>query len=202
MRFDIPPTPPILETERLILRPLRLDDAPRIQTYFANWEVVRPLSARIPWPYPDDGAETNVRESLEKQARHEGLCWAIILKDGEDDLIGRIDLRPDDSERSMRGFWLARPYWGQGLMTEAAEAVTAYAFDVLNWPHLYVTNVDSNIRSRRIKEKQDFELIDTVTTDGVEGPATTEVWRLTAIGWRNRHPDLQTAVAPVSLSPC
>src|SRR5207253_6299536 len=43
-------TTPILYTERLILRPLELADAEAIQQQFPNWEVVRYLNARVPWP--------------------------------------------------------------------------------------------------------------------------------------------------------
>ena len=50
------------ETERLILRPLRLADAAQIQQQFPRWEVVRYLLNRVPWPYPADGAHRYVRE--------------------------------------------------------------------------------------------------------------------------------------------
>lgn len=185
MPLDLPlPPTPVIETARLVLRPLRLDDAPAIQRHFAHWAVVRHLLAKVPWPYPADGAETNVRDSLEKRARGEVLFWAMTLKAGDDALIGRIDLRPDGGDREMRGFWLAQEYWGRGLMTEAADAVTAYAFEGLGWPHLYVTNAATNVRSQRIKEKQGFVLVETTAGEFVEGPQLKEVWLLTRETWR------------------
>jgi [ribosomal protein S5]-alanine N-acetyltransferase len=45
-----------LETRRLLLRPLALEDAEQIQRIFPHWDVVRYLADRVPWPYPDDGA--------------------------------------------------------------------------------------------------------------------------------------------------
>ena len=109
MPFILPlPETPRLETERLVLRPLRLGDVPAIQRHFAHWEMVRHLVARVPWPYPADGAETNVRECLAKRERGEQFYWAITLKGGGDELIGRIDLRPDAGVGAMRGFWLAQ----------------------------------------------------------------------------------------------
>jgi RimJ/RimL family protein N-acetyltransferase len=166
---------------------MRLDDAPAIQRQFPHWEVVRHLLARVPWPYPDDGAETNVRESLEKRARGEQFYWAITLKDGDDELIGRIDLRPDAGDHEMRGFWLAREHWGKGLMTEAADAVTDYAFAELRWPHLYVTNAATNAASHRIKEKQGFTLEAVTTGDFVEGQHPKEIWLLTREAWLARR---------------
>ena len=47
---------PVLETARLLLRPLELVDAEQIQQVFPQWEVVRYLTDTIPWPYPKDGA--------------------------------------------------------------------------------------------------------------------------------------------------
>lgn len=182
---SLPPTP-TLHTARLTLRPLRLDDAPAIQRGFARWEVVRHLLARVPWPYPDDGALTNTRESLEKRARDEQFFWAITFKGGDDQLIGRIDLRPDTGDREMRGFWLAHEHWGQGLMTEAASAVTDYALVTLGWPHLYVSNAADNAPSHRIKEKQGFELVDVLDAEFVEGPRKKEVWKLTREAWMGR----------------
>jgi RimJ/RimL family protein N-acetyltransferase len=80
----LPPTP-VLETLRLILRPLRLDDAPTIQRRFPHWEVVRHLSADIPWPYPADGAAHHVAERVAEMARGEKLHWAITLKGAGDE---------------------------------------------------------------------------------------------------------------------
>src|SRR5207253_3623704 len=80
--------------------------------------------------------------------------WAITLK-GFDELRGRIDLWPfDGKNRDMRGFWLDPELHGRGLMTEAANAVTAFAFEELSWPFLYLTNAVTNRASARVKEKQ------------------------------------------------
>ena len=43
---------PPLQTARLLLRPLALDDVPAIQEHFPRWEIVRHLASRVPWPYP------------------------------------------------------------------------------------------------------------------------------------------------------
>ena len=189
MTFELPlPPTPTLETERLILRPMRMGDAPAVQRWFPDWEIVKHLRAELPWPYPDDGAETNIAKCLQEMAAGELLCWAITRKDGTEALIGRIDLRPNVADRDMRGFWLARPYWGRGLMTEAAEAVTGYAFRVLDWPFLYVNNAAENRRSRRVKEKQGAELIDTKPHAFLAGEFPRETWILRREAWLARRP--------------
>lgn len=189
MTFEIPlPPTPTLATERLILRPIEMRDAPAVQRYFPDWEVLKYLHAKLPWPYPEDGAVTNIRECLEEDERRERFHWAITLKDGGDELIGRIDLWPFDGEkRDMRGFYLARPYWGRGLMTEAAEEVTRYAFEDLGWPFLYLTNAEPNLASRRVKEKQGALLIDRELAAYMAGELTREVWLLTREAWKERR---------------
>jgi RimJ/RimL family protein N-acetyltransferase len=185
--IPLPPTP-VLETARLILRPLEDRDAPAVQRIFPQWAVVKHLLAKVPWPYPDDGAATNMAECLEKRARGEALYWAITLKGGDDELVGRIDLRPDAGDHEMRGFWLDPRLSGQGLMTEAADAVTALAFEALGWPELWVTNAFSNVASRRIKQKQGFERMQVTPDRFVSGPDDKEVWRLTREAWLARRP--------------
>jgi RimJ/RimL family protein N-acetyltransferase len=187
MTFDTPlPPTPVLETERLILRPIRFDDVPAVQRWFPDWELMKHLHAGMPWPYPEDGAETHMRECLERMARGELACWAITLKGGDDALIGRIDIRPNVEARDMRGFWLARPWWGRGLMTEAAEAVTGYAFTELGWPFLYVNNAVDNARSHRIKEKQGAELVDVQPHPYMCGELLRETWIIRREAWLAR----------------
>jgi RimJ/RimL family protein N-acetyltransferase len=188
MTFDLPlPPTPVLKTERLTLRPVRLEDCPAVQRWFPDWEVMKHLHAGLPWPYPDDGAETNLPECLERMAGGELACWALTLKGGDDKLIGWIDLKPNVEARNMRGFWLARPWWGQGLMTEAAQAVTGYAFEALGWPFLYVNNAVDNARSRRIKEKQGAELVDVKPHAFMCGELMRETWIIRREAWLARR---------------
>jgi RimJ/RimL family protein N-acetyltransferase len=187
MSDPLPPTP-VLETARLILRPIEARDIPAVQRIFPQWQVARWLHAGVPWPYPDDGAATNMAQCLEQRAKGERAFWALTLKGGDDTLVGRIDLWPFDGEkRDMRGFWLDPALHGQGLMTEAAEAVTGYAFDVLDWPFLYLTNAAANRASGRVKEKQGAQLIAVEPRDYVSGPGEGQVWRLDRDAWRARR---------------
>ena len=57
---------PNIQTRRLILRPLALSDAPAIQRHFNNWNIIKNMATVVPWPYPDDGAETFVKLQVKK----------------------------------------------------------------------------------------------------------------------------------------
>jgi len=179
----MPPTP-VLETERLILRPPLERDIPATQRHFANWEVTRYLTANVPWPYPDDGAAQHWSRMSRELTEREKSHWAITLRGGDDELIGLITLWADDGEmRDQRGFWLARDYWGRGLMTEAADRVVDYALIELGWPHLWLTNAEVNAASHRIKQKQGARLIDRKPKQYVYGEGVGLTWLLTREAW-------------------
>lgn len=184
-----PPLPdtPVLETARLVLRPLRLQDASAIQRYFPRWEIVRWLDARVPWPYPDDGADLHVRKCLEERAQGRRFFWTICLKETPDDLIGGINLWADDGLRDQRGFWIASEFQGHGFMTEAADRVTEYAFLQLGWPHLWLTNAEANAASSGIKQRQGAQLAERIEKNYVSGRGRGEVWLLKSEDWKRRR---------------
>jgi RimJ/RimL family protein N-acetyltransferase len=72
-------------------------------------------------------------------------------------------------------------------MTEAAERVTAYAFEDLGWPHLYLTNAVANDGSHRIKQKQGADLIDVTPAVYVSGAGERETWILRRETWLSRR---------------
>jgi ribosomal-protein-alanine N-acetyltransferase len=178
------PTPAI-ETRRLILRPIELADAKQAQALFPNWEIVRYLQNVLPWPYPPDGALTWIRDQvLPEVARGEQWTWTLRLKTAPASMIGSITLRT--REKGNRGFWLGLPWHGQGLMSEAADAVTDFWFEVLQFPVLRVPKAVPNVASRRISERQGMRVVAVEERDYVGGRFLTEIWEITAEEWRAR----------------
>jgi RimJ/RimL family protein N-acetyltransferase len=179
----MPPTP-VLETERLILRPVREGDVPVMQRKFPRWEIVRYLHAEVPWPYPDDGAASHYATTVRNSAALRQSFWAITLKGGDDELIGLINVWADDGvKRDQRGFWLDLEHWGRGLMTEAANRVTDYALIELSWPHLWLSNAAANLASHRVKEKQGATIFERTPRAYVYGQGTKVTWLLTREAW-------------------
>jgi ribosomal-protein-alanine N-acetyltransferase len=174
-----------LQTDRLILRPLQLVDAAQTQRIFPHWEIVKYLNAKVPWPYPQDGAFNYYRDiALPAIERGEEWHWTLRLKQSSEEHIGAIGL--NKGEWLNRGFWLGLPWQGQGLMTEAVAAVNDYWFDVLGFPVLRAPKAIANIASRRISEKTGMRMIATEERDYVCGRLPTEVWEIAAEDWRAR----------------
>jgi [ribosomal protein S5]-alanine N-acetyltransferase len=175
----------ILTTPRLILRPLTLEDAPALQAGFPKWEVVRYLDAVVPWPYPDDGALTYIRDvALPGMQRGEEWYWSIRPRTAEQ-LIGAICLRLKQGDN--RGFWLDPAWQGQGFMAEACAAVTDFWFEDLGQPVLQAVKAVANTRSRRMSERSFMRMVELIQHDFVSGRLPAEVWEITREAWFARR---------------
>ena len=144
-----------LETERLILRPWGEADAEELFRY-ASDPRIGPICG---WP-PHRDIEDSRRTLRTTLARPE--TFAIVLKEtmlpigcislmaGEDVDLSDADLEPE------LGFWLGAPWWGRGLMTEAAREIVRYAFEGLAVHRIWCGRYEGNERSRRVQEKCGF----------------------------------------------
>ncbi|MGH9572869.1 MAG: GNAT family N-acetyltransferase [Candidatus Acidiferrales bacterium] len=177
---------PQLHTARLILRPLEIDDAKQVQILFPQWQIVRYLANRVPWPFPPDGARSFYRDvALPAAERNEAWHWTLRLKTDPARLIGSISLTKGEEDN--RGFWIGIPWQGQGLMSEACDVVTNFWFDELKFPVLRAPKAIANLASRRVSEKQGMRVIRTEERDYVSGRLPSEIWEITAAEWDARR---------------
>lgn len=177
-----------LHGERILLRPITTLDIPAYEKHFINYEVIRHLSDKIPWPYPENGVREWVENHILALQGKNRWIWGIFLHSDTSSLIGVIELwRPGNPEN--RGFWLGQAYWGRGLMTEAAVLVTDYAFDQLDFNTLVFTNAKGNRRSARIKEKTGARFIKCQPATFVDSEYTEqEIWELHKDEWiKHKH---------------
>ncbi|MEE2835133.1 MAG: GNAT family N-acetyltransferase [Myxococcota bacterium] len=178
---------PTLETARLLLVPISLDDAAGYAEHFVDYEVIRYLSADVPWPYPPGGVESFLSEVVIPVQGQDRWVWALRSKAAPEACIGAIDLWRD-GQPEHRGFWLGRRFWGQGLMTEACEAVNAHAFEALGFEELIFANAAGNLGSRRVKEKTGAEFLGVGPGRYVDPKLTEqELWRLRRSVWQRRQ---------------
>lgn len=182
IRFETPE----IRTERLLLRPLRAEDVPRVQVEFGRWSIIKNMTTSTPWPYPPDGAKHWFEQYVQRAyAQQTEAIWAITRVERPDWLVGVVSIREDNGD-GHRGFWLAESEWGQGLMTEAVSAINDWVFSHTSLTELLVYNVASNIGSRRVKQKTGAEYVHTVIQDYHCGDCESEVWRIDREEWLGR----------------
>ena len=145
----------IFETERLSLRPWKETDAESLYEY-AKDERIGPIAG---WP-----VHTSVENSREviKAVLSAPDTYAVCLKE-DNKAIGSISLMVGrqsniglpDTEGEI-GYWIGVPYWGQGLIPEAAREIIRYAFEEKHLETLWCGYFEGNEKSRRVQEKCGF----------------------------------------------
>lgn len=147
-----PAHPPVLDTQRLRLRPFTLEDAPAVQRLAGNAAVAATTLA-VPHPYPEGAAATWISTHAARWAAHEELVLAITLTPTRE-FVGAISLLfCVGSERADLGYWMGAPYWNRGYTTEAARAVVDYGFRVLQLNRIQAHHMAENPASGRVMEK-------------------------------------------------
>src|SRR4051794_25953694 len=109
-----------IETARLVLRLPAGADAAAI-TELARDHAVASMTARIPHPYVLADAESFIRSAAENRRKGHALTLVIErLSDGV--LLGCTGFDISEKASAEIGYWVGRPYWGNGVATEAARA--------------------------------------------------------------------------------
>lgn len=149
-----------LETERLILRPLREDDAEGFIALIDNWNVAKTV-ARIPHPYARFDFDSFLERQIVKSPTTREPTFAIEVKGGPVHAVGLIGLhkeQSDDDNVTRLGYWIGEPFWGKGLVSEGVRVVLAHAFDVLGFDTILAGFAIANPASGRILEKSGFSI--------------------------------------------
>ncbi|WGD36550.1 GNAT family N-acetyltransferase [Lysinibacter sp. HNR] len=145
-----------LETERLILRRFTVDDA---QAMFRNWASDDAVTEYLAWPtHRDEGVSRGVLSDwVESYERDSYYTWAIELV-GLDEPIGSIGaVRTDDDLRLVEiGYCIGKPWWNQGIVTEALQALTAFFIERVGINRIEATHVPQNPGSGRVMIKSGF----------------------------------------------
>ncbi len=140
------------ETERLILRPWREEDAEQLYKYAKDPEVGPPAG------WPAHTSPENSREII-NSVLSAPETYALCLK--EDGLpigsvgLHRNDIATSDDEYEL-GYWLGKPFWGRGLVPEGAAELLRHAFLELGMNRVWCGYYDGNTKSRRVQDKLGF----------------------------------------------
>ena len=149
-----------LETRRLWLRWPRQIDA-RAVAHLAGEKDVAHMTATIPHPYTLQDADGFILAARRANMEGSGLTLAVSPKGKPGRLIGLVGFGPrtdglEPDARAELGFWLGRPYWGEGFMTEAAQAMLDAFFTITAGDDVVASVRVINPNSRRVLEKCGF----------------------------------------------
>lgn len=170
--------PPLVETERLVLRPWKPDDAVQLREALA--ESVAHLLPWIPWataePPTQEQTEALLETWLEQRRSGANIIYAAFdAATGR--LVGGIGLYARVGPGALEiGYWLRTSEAGRGLATEATRALTAAGFSLADVETLEIHTDPDNRPSRRVPEKLGYTLVEVRRSEGDGGgPARTTV---------------------------
>ena len=148
---------PQITTKRLVLRELRQTDHLALYRIFKDPDVTRFYNIQAFDSLEDSLALLERRMSRYRQGR--GIHWAITLNGQEDVLIGCCGFNAWFPRRRMGeiGYELERPYWNQGIMTEALRQIVSYGFNIKRMNSIEAWVMPGNIASVRVLTKLDFQ---------------------------------------------
>ncbi len=161
-----------LETERLILRRWEDSDAENLFEYAKDPDV-GPIAG---WP-----AHRSIEESRDviRNVFSGKEAYAVCLKT-DHQAIGAIELKlnghTDMTEREDEcelGYWLGKPFWGQGLIPEAVREMLRHAFEDLGMQKVWCGYYEGNVKSKRVQEKCGFRW--QWKTEGLDVPLMHEI---------------------------
>lgn len=147
---------PKLQTERLLIRCLRIEDAPAILEILSDPETVRywgrPAMSRL------EEAESYTQENLDWMTQGHCMYWGLEEASSRK-MIGTCALlRMDLSNRRAEvGYLLHRAFWRKGIMSEALQRVIQYAFEELKLHRLEADTDPDNLSSIKLLERFGFQ---------------------------------------------
>lgn len=144
-----------LETDRILLRRWHEDDAPALFRYASDPDV----GPRAGWP-PHESVEDS--ETVIRDIFSSDTVWAIVLKETNEPIgcmgyftqeTSNIHIGPNDCEV---GYWVGKPYWNQGICTEALRIMLDYCLNVRQFDSIWSDHFIGNPASGRVMEKCGF----------------------------------------------
>lgn len=148
---------PQLETDRLILREMKLDDVGFYFRHFNNDKIMQ--GSCHPGPESLEAAKEELeRYCIEPFKENRGVRWGIVGK-GDKELIGTCGYYDwnKTARRAEIGYDLDPAYWGQGIMTEALRAMLGYGFKEMELNRIQAIIDSKNTRSIRLAQRLGFK---------------------------------------------
>jgi [ribosomal protein S5]-alanine N-acetyltransferase len=146
----------IIKTKRLILRPLQRSDALLLAKY-ANDRTIYRNTLRMPHPYTLKLANQWINKNLKNYKKRKTSFYSFAIEfEGKFSGVLGIDSIIHGHKAEL-GYWLGKPYWKKGIMTEAAKAASDWAFKKYKLKRVYAWTFPWNTASQNVLKKAGFK---------------------------------------------
>ncbi len=138
-----------------ILRPFQVSDVDSLVHHANNFKIAKFLTDAFPHPYTVDHAKAFIAMATQDDPVH------IFAIDVNGEAVGAIGLHPQKDimcKNAELGYWLAEPYWGKGIITEAIKQIVPIGFSIFDITRIYARPYGTNAASQRVLEKAGFKL--------------------------------------------
>lgn len=137
------------------LRPWNINDLDNLVHYANNFKVTKNMSDGFPHPYTVEAGKAFIENMANSQ---NNLIFAIDINGEAVGSIG-VHLQTDIHRKNAEmGYWLAEPFWGKGIVSEAIKKIVKQAFEKFDIDRIFARPFGSNLASQKVLEKAGFKL--------------------------------------------
>ena len=137
------------------LRPWHITDLNSLVKYANNWNIAKNMTDKFPFPYSEEDGRAFIAFANSDEPIH---IFAIEVKD---EAAGGIGLHPQEDvhrKNAELGYWLAEPFWGNGIVTRAVKQMVDFAFATYAINRVFARPFGFNKASQKVLEKAGFQL--------------------------------------------
>ena len=156
-KLEFPKEFPQLETKRLVLREIADSDSGALFQNYSDDDIAKNFL---------DAPLTDIKQAIQfidafraEFSQGEAITWAISLK-GTNEFIGTCSVMIESNSCAEIGYDLSKAHWGEGLMSEALNAIINYGFNELGLQKIKADTLSDNIRSINLLKRIGFQLDD------------------------------------------
>ena len=137
------------------LRPWNISDLDSLVKYANNWNIAKNLTDKFPFPYSENSGRAFIEFATKDDPIH------IFAIDINGQAVGGIGIHPQDDihrKNAELGYWLAEPFWGKGVISNAVKQSVDFAFDTFQIDRVFARPFGTNLASQKVLEKNGFVL--------------------------------------------
>jgi len=137
------------------LRPWNISDLDSLVKYANNWNIAKNLTDKFPFPYSENSGRAFIEFATKDDPIH------IFAIDINGQAVGGIGIHPQydiHRKNAELGYWLAEPFWGKGVISNAVKQSVDFAFDTFHIDRVFARPFGTNLASQKVLEKNGFVL--------------------------------------------